>query len=341
MNRPILVCALFVAAIATLGAQETSQSNPYQGVSNPPSDDTITTVSTPQPKPPAGHRYVQPAATAQPQAQTQTQTQALKQAPSAPQPAPANSSVTTQHPAAVNGADGEVDGTDSGIVIVTQPATDDTPPPLAKRADAPDPDGDIVHPAPLGLNELGEGTTIRVRLLTGLSSSMSERGEVFRSRVASDVLQGNRVLIPTGSEINGRVVEVSSGHLGGHGTLLLRPENVILPGGSSYQLHAVVYGTPGSRTNVESEGVIAPDSQLKRDSIEYGGGVGAGAVTGAILAGPAGALAGTLIGAGAVTTHLLVSHPQAHLEEGAVLLLTLTQPLDLVPAHAGNEVSKR
>jgi hypothetical protein len=54
MNRPILVCALFVAATAMLGAQEASQSNPYQGTSNPPPDDTIVTSSTPQAKPPAG-----------------------------------------------------------------------------------------------------------------------------------------------------------------------------------------------------------------------------------------------------------------------------------------------
>ena len=54
MNRPILVCALFVAATAVLGAQEASQANPYQGTSNPPPDDTIITSSTPQAKPPAG-----------------------------------------------------------------------------------------------------------------------------------------------------------------------------------------------------------------------------------------------------------------------------------------------
>jgi hypothetical protein len=55
-------------------------------------------------------------------------------------------------------------------------------------------------------------------------------------------------------------------------------------------------------------------------------------VTGAILGGPVGALAGTLVGAGLVTVHLLVSHPQAKLEPGADLVFTLTEPLDLVPA---------
>jgi hypothetical protein len=60
MNRPILVCALILLAAASLGAQESTQSNPYEGVSAPPPDDTIVTTSTPQAKPPAGQPAVAP-----------------------------------------------------------------------------------------------------------------------------------------------------------------------------------------------------------------------------------------------------------------------------------------
>jgi len=59
-----------------------------------------------------------------------------------------------------------------------------------------------------------------------------------------------------------------------------------------------------------------------------------GAVTGAVLGGPGGALAGGIIGAGVITVHLLVDHPQATLEDGTVLLFTLSEPLNLVPATA-------
>jgi hypothetical protein len=99
----------------------------------------------------------------------------------------------------------------------------------------------------------------------------------------------------------------------------------------------MVTDTPVSRTHVGAEGVISPDSRLKRDGIEYGAVVGGGAATGAMIGGPAGALAGTLIGAGVVTAHLLVSHPQARLDTGTVLILTLTEPTRLVPARtSGN-----
>jgi hypothetical protein len=70
---------------------------------------------------------------------------------------------------------------------------------------------------------------------------------------------------------------------------------------------------------------------VKRDGIEYGGVVGGGVIAGALIGGPAGALAGGIVGAGVVTVHLLVNHPQAKLESGTVLILTLTEPMRLVP----------
>lgn len=322
-----LVSGLLVAAAASLVAQDSSQSSPYQGVSHPPSDDTITTSAIPAPKPPAAQPapqkvYVDPAATnaapANPTANPQDQ----------PLPTSINPSVNFPPPDAT-------DGTDGGVVSVAPYSP--SSPALNSRTYAYDPDGDIVHPHPLRAGELQEGTSIRVHLLDRLSTAEAERGEPFRTRVATDVLQGGQVLIPAGSEIDGRVVEVSTGHAGGHGTMRLQPESVMLPSGARFTLHAEVTGTPGSRTHVVGEGTITPDSRAKRDGIEYGGAVGAGVVTGAIVAGPAGALTGGLIGVGAVTVHLLVSHPQATLETGTTLIFQLTDRLYLAPeAMNGN-----
>jgi hypothetical protein len=157
----------------------------------------------------------------------------------------------------------------------------------------------------------------------------SEKGETFRCRVASDVVQGEKVLIPAGAEIDGRVVGISTGHVGGHGSMQLLPETVILTDGTRYQLRAVITGTPGARSKVGSEGTILPASRMKRNGIEYGGAVGAGATTGAILGGPVGAAAGSMVGAGVITAHLLVSHPQATLEPDTAMIFTLTEPLQM------------
>jgi hypothetical protein len=311
MKRPILVCAMFAAVAVALGAQ---QASPYQGTSNPPPDDQITTSSNPEAKPPAGQPMV-----AQP----------VVAAPVQAQPAFVDSDVNPPDARNSNA------NSDDDIVHVAPSApAASAGPPVAERAYTNDPDGDIVHPRALRPGELGEGTTIRVRLMESISTVSSQKGDTFRTRVASDVMQGGQVVIPAGAEIDGQVVQVSSGHVGGHGSMRLQPETVILPDGTRLQLHAETTGAPGSRTRIGSEGAITPDSHLKRDSIEYGGAVGAGVVTGAILGGPVGALTGGLIGAGAITVHLLVNHPQATLETGATVMFTLTEPLDMVPATA-------
>jgi len=310
MNRPILVCALLLMTAATLGAQQASESSPYQGTSTPPPDDTIVTTSTPQPKPPAGRKAVY--------GQNQLQLQAQDKAPVQAQPA-----YTTYNDHAVNNSE-----PDSGIVGGPSDAYTQQPV-LTKRNNVSDPDGDIVHLRPPRPGELPEGTTIRVRLLDMLSSATNERGDTFRCRVASDVIQGDRVMIPAGAEIDGRVMAVSTGHFGGHGSMHLVPEKLILANGRSYQLRAVISSTPGAKSKIGSEGTILPASRLKRNSIEYGGAVGGGAATGAILGGPVGAFAGSMVGAGVVTVHLLTSHPQAKLEPGTAMIFILTEPLQM------------
>lgn len=297
MNRPVLACTFFALAATALMAQEPSQSNPYQGTSNPPPDSTIETSEQPVPipKPPAGHPMDQPA----------------RSSPRiAARPLPQTNA----------------DGSDQGIVGTAAPT-------LSTRTTV-DPDSDIVHPAPLPPGTLGEGTLIRVRLLDEVSSSFSEAGQTFRGRVASDVLQDGNVVIPAGAEIDGRVAQVQKGKFGGHGSILLEPQTVTLENGSRFELHAVVISTPGSNLRVGNEGVITPGSRLRKDGYEYAGVGGGGMVVGAILGGPAGMLAGGLIGAGVVTTHNLVSHPQANIDAGSYLMLTLTQQVQLVPASS-------
>jgi hypothetical protein len=309
MNRQILMIAVLVIAAASLAAQDQQQQpNPYQGTSSPPPDSTIIDNQPPAPAPqpkPSPAQYPQQAAPVQ--------------AAPAPLPPPASSY------APANG----MQGNDSGTVQV---APDNAQPMLNSRAPGDDPDGDIVHPAPPPPGTLGYGTTIRARLLDRLSSAENRDGDQFHTRVLSDVYQGDQVLIPAGSEIDGRIVHVSTGHAGGHGSMILHPETVILPGGAQMRMYAQLTNTPGSNARVGDEGAVTPGSRMKKDSIEYGGATGVGLVTGAVVGGPAGALVGGLIGAGAVTVHLLVNHPQVTLDEGTTLQFTLTEPLNLVSA---------
>lgn len=313
MKNALNIFFLLLVGISAAALQCWSQDagqGAYQGVSHPPADDTITTSAPQEAKPAAGQPMTQPINGGQQQAY--------------PAYAPSQQQVVNSQPAQ-RFADRR-DGTDAGLVGVAPNGQD---PQLAMRM--ADPDGDIVHPEALRPGMLGEGTMIRVRLIDRLSTTGSEKGEPFRTRVATDVMRDGVVLIPAGSEIDGRVAAVSKGHVGGYGTMRLEPRMVILPDGSHYRLSADLTSTPGSHTHVIGEGTIRPDSRLKKDGIEYGGAVGAGVVTGAIVAGPVGAGVGGLVGAGVITVHLLVDHPQATLEQGTALMFMLTQPLQLVP----------
>ena len=62
-------------------------------------------------------------------------------------------------------------------------------------------------------------------------------------------------------------------------------------------------------------------------------------IVGAVLGGPVGMLAGGIVGAGVVTTHLLLSHPQANLETGSYLMLTLTEQVRLVPRGLSGQLT--
>jgi len=299
-NLIVALASLGLAGLTAAGAAQQAPGDAgYQGVSRPPSDSIQATPDAPPlvlPKPSAG----------------------VVATPAPAQPAP---QATYASPAAQDDYQ------------PVQPADAQSQPPnVASYNAAADPDSDIVRPLAAHPGELLGGATIRVKLLDRLSSSQSEKGEPFRGQVASDVMQDGKVLIPAGSAIEGRVTAATSGHFGGHGSFRLRPEAVVLPDGSRYQLHAETTGTPGSNTRIGGEGTINAGSRAKKNAIEYGAVVGTGAVVGAVVGGPVGALTGSLVGAGIVTTHLMVDHPQATLEPGSVLLFTLTEPMNLMPA---------
>jgi hypothetical protein len=320
-TRWALVCLSFaVIAAPAAFAQQQNSSSQYEGVSQPPPDDTI--VAAPDTPPPAE----QPATTAKP-------------SPAIPAPPPAASAAASQpSPSVVRhapaNADSQYDNTDYGIVTVPVQADQDGGVGLQARPSS-DSDADIVTSVPGSKNELPEGTVIRIRMNNELSTASTTVDTPFQGKVMVDVTDGGSVIIPAGSMLKGRVVQVSQGHhFGPAATLRLRPDVVILPDGTAYHLLAQVMSSMADGTRTGSEGGIQPSSHVVKKSVEYGVGVGTGALVGGELAGPTGALAGSLIGAGLVTTHLLLQHPEAAVvPAGSEIVFSLTEPMDLTPTR--------
>ena len=326
-NRWALAClgiAVIAAPAAFAQQQQSGSQSQYEGVSQPPPDDTI--VATQDTQPPAAKVKPSPVLSVPPPPPPAASSPTPKPAVSAPASAPADN-------------DSQYDNTDYGIVTVpvtpgmnnALPASDTAT--LHTRSSY-NPDDDIVHVS-VPANELPEGTEIRVRINEELSTTSTTEGSPFEGRVMMDVLKNGSVIIPVGSTLKGRVVYVSQGHrLGPAATLRLRPDVVLLPDGTAYHLYAQVMSSWADGTRTGSEGAIQPSAHVVKNSVEYGVGVGTGALVGGELAGPAGVLAGSLVGAGLVTTHLLLQHPSAAVvPAGSEIIFSLTEPLDLTPTQ--------
>jgi hypothetical protein len=296
-----------VACVLAVGLSAHAQSA-YQGVSRPPADDVI---------------------------------EATPEAVPVPTPAPATEPVAKPSPAVPYAAATAppVENPDYGIVSSVSStgatSTGSGTPHAALVTRTEDPDYGIVGLVASPSNQLAEGTNVHVRMVDELSTTTTQSGAPFRAQVSANVYKDGRVVIPVGSELRGRVVGVSQGHhFGRSATLRLRPDLVVLPDGSAYHLFAQVVSSEARGTKTDNEGGVEPSSQLVKNVAEYGAGSGGGAVAGAVIAGPPGALGGAVIGAGIVTTHLLLQHPrQARLEQGSEVTFSLSEPMDLVPTR--------
>lgn len=323
-NRWVLGCLSLavMTAPAMFAQQQPSSSDPYQGVSQPPPDDTI--VTTPDTPPPATHPKPSPAIAATPAAPGTTSTSSTSRSDSDSRYDNTDYGIVTV-PVAVpvqskaRDDQNSSDSSNDGAVLHTRDNTDDG----------------IVTSINGSPNELAEGTEIRVRLADALSTTNTTVDTPFHGKILVDVMQGGSVIIPAGSTLRGRVVQVTQGHhFGSPATLRLRPDAVILPDGTAYHLYAQVLNSEAPGTRTGSEGGIEPSSHVVKKTAEYGVGVGAGALVGGELAGPPGLLAGSLVGAGLVTTHLFLQHPEAAVvPAGSEIIFSLTEPMDLTPTR--------
>jgi hypothetical protein len=132
------------------------------------------------------------------------------------------------------------------------------------------------------------GTMLAVRLTESLSSDLNEKGDTFLASLASPILLGNKVVVPEGAGIKGRVVEIQrAGRFGGRPAMIIEVTRLAY-NGKSYDLRSNQYSKEGPSRNVRSAATI-------------GGGAGLGAILGGILGGGKGAAIGAMIGAGAGT----------------------------------------
>lgn len=162
--------------------------------------------------------------------------------------------------------------------------------------------------------ELPAGSEVDVRLVTRLSSDDAQVEDRVEATTMVDLYQGDDLLVPAGSVIEGYVSSVDRASRTDRKGSLTVMFTKLTVNGRARDVRAYVTQA------LESEG-------LKGEAERIGAGAGIGAIIGGILGGVKGAITGILIGGGGVIA--ATEGKDVHLEPGTVLRVRFDTPVPL------------
>ncbi|HEY1403790.1 MAG TPA: hypothetical protein VGB05_06670, partial [Pyrinomonadaceae bacterium] len=172
----------------------------------------------------------------------------------------------------------------------------------------------------IGTLDIPMDTTMRVELLTNLSTDATQRGDRFEARVIEPAEY-------EGAQVTGRVKGVKrGGKVRGTAELQLDFEQISLPDGRFTNFNAqvieVIGRSTGNVSEVDEEGGVRGQSTTKDDVAKVGAGAGIGAIIGAIAGGGKGAAIGAVIGGGIGAGGAITSRARdIRLERGQELMI--------------------
>jgi BON domain-containing protein len=131
-------------------------------------------------------------------------------------------------------------------------------------------------------------TVLAVRLTETLSSDLNQPGDTFLASLASPIVIGDRVIVPEGAGVKGKIVDVwNARRFSGRSGLVIEVTGLAY-NGRTYVLRSSQYSKQGESRNAYSAAAIT-------------GGTGVGAIIGTIVGRGKGAAIGAAIGAAAGT----------------------------------------
>lgn len=216
-----------------------------------------------------------------------------------------------------------------------EPRVRDTPPPSNNTPSAPV--AAMAPPAPVAAVPstpppppppkkvtIPSGTTLAVRLVDSIDSETSQQGQTFHATLDSPLAVDGEVVIPSGYDVEGHLVEVkSAGKFAGQSVVALQLDR-ISAGGKYYSLQTDQYRRQGS-------------SRGKNTAAKVGTGAGIGAIIGAIAGGGKGAAIGAAAGGGlGGGVQAATKGQQIKLPSETVLNFTLQAPLTVVETKGPN-----
>jgi hypothetical protein len=169
------------------------------------------------------------------------------------------------------------------------------------------------------------GSKIPLTLSQAISTKNAREGDAVYAQTAFPFVLNDRILVPAGTYIQGRISHVErAGRVKGRAELLIHFTSLIYPSGYTVILPASIENTPGAEHNgvKDKEGTIQEDKDTGKrvEDAAKGGAIGtmAGATAGGVATGGLnGARVGAGLGAAAGIAWALLKHgPDVRLEVG-------------------------
>jgi hypothetical protein len=186
------------------------------------------------------------------------------------------------------------------------------------------------------------GTKVPVTLKQAISTKSARAGDPVYAETTFPVVANDRVLIPAGTYVQGRIDRVQrAGRIKGRAEILMHFTTLIYPNGYTVMLPGSIENVPGTESTSmkDKEGTIRQDGQKGKDAGEVattaGKAGGAGALIGGLSSGSRG---GALVGAGAgaaigAAVALLARGSDVRLDSGTTVEMVIQRPIPLDPAR--------
>jgi hypothetical protein len=161
------------------------------------------------------------------------------------------------------------------------------------------------------------GTMLAVRLTQTLRSDLNQPGDTFLASLAAPIVIGNKVIIPEGAGVTGKIVDArNAGRFSRRSALVIEVTQLGYRG-RTYELRSTQYSEQGASRNAYAAAAIT-------------GGTGVGAIIGTIVGRGKGAAIGAVVGAAAGTgVQAVTKRAPVQLRAESTLSFRLEAPLTL------------
>ena len=191
------------------------------------------------------------------------------------------------------------------------------------------------------------GKKINIKIQTPLNSYIMIEGDYFLATISDDIFVDNKLILPAGTAIRGTVLEIKKSKMLMRGAqVLLDFDHVVTPVGKQIPLTAVITDyenltLDGALTTANSGYLRAVGSyfndgidtvkSMTSNSYEFGKQYAGGFP--AVITAPAGAIAGSMVGAGGFAGRSAIGifkkGEDVDIQKGQSIQVTLMQPLDI------------